>query len=164
MGVETGSLVLADIGGYTKYLTGVELDHPHDILADLLSVVVHTLTPALRLAKLEGDAVFCHLDDAEGGADASTLVTLVEACYFAFHARVRDIQFATSAPAERAAASRPTPKFLGHHGQYVAHEIAGSRELVGPDVVRDGGGALPGLTGAGPWFLRRALDRESHPC
>ncbi|HXJ66483.1 MAG TPA: DUF2652 domain-containing protein [Actinomycetota bacterium] len=136
MGVEHGSLVLADIGGYTKYLTGVELEHSHDILADLLSVVVRTLTPSLRLAKLEGDAVFCHLEDSEGGADANTLVTLVEGCYFAFHARVRDIQFATSCTC-RACSRIPdlTLKFLVHHGEYVVHDIAGHRELVGPDVV-----------------------------
>ncbi|HEY7281893.1 MAG TPA: DUF2652 domain-containing protein [Actinomycetota bacterium] len=136
MGVERGSLVLADIGGYTKYLTGVELDHSHDILADLLSVLVRTLTPALDLAKLEGDAVFCNLEDGDGGEDASTLVTLVEACYFAFNARVRDIQFATSCTC-RACSRIPdlTLKFLVHHGQYVVHDIAGNRELVGPDVI-----------------------------
>ncbi len=136
MGVEHGSLVLADIGGYTKYLTGVELDHSHDILADLLSVVVHSLAPPMKLAKLEGDAVFCHLEDAGGGADASMLVTLVEACSFAFLNRVRDIRFATSCSC-RACSRIPdlTLKFLVHHGQYVVHEIAGNRELVGPDVV-----------------------------
>ena len=31
MGVERGSLVLADISGYTSYLAGVELEHSHDV-------------------------------------------------------------------------------------------------------------------------------------
>ncbi len=31
-----GYLVLADISGYTSYLAGVELDHAHEILTDLL--------------------------------------------------------------------------------------------------------------------------------
>jgi hypothetical protein len=136
MGVEHGSLLLADIGGYTRYLTGVELEHSHDILADLLSVVIRNLTPPLHLAKLEGDAVFCYLNDSDGGEDASTLVTLVEGCSFAFHSRVRDIQFATSCTC-RACSRIPdlTLKFLVHHGEYVVHDIAGNRELVGPDVV-----------------------------
>jgi hypothetical protein len=34
--VRQGCLALADIGGYTAYLAGVELEHSHDILADLL--------------------------------------------------------------------------------------------------------------------------------
>jgi hypothetical protein len=36
--VRPGCLVLADIGGYTAYLAGVELEHSHDILADLLGM------------------------------------------------------------------------------------------------------------------------------
>jgi hypothetical protein len=48
--IERGCLVLADISGYTKYLAGVELDHSHDILADLLGVVVGHLTSRLVLA------------------------------------------------------------------------------------------------------------------
>jgi hypothetical protein len=50
---------LADIGFYTAYLAGVELEHSHDVLADLLGMVADNLCPPLRLAKLEGDAVFC---------------------------------------------------------------------------------------------------------
>ena len=37
--VRQGCLVLADISGYTAYLAGVELEHSHDVLADLLGVV-----------------------------------------------------------------------------------------------------------------------------
>lgn len=55
--VRDGCLVLADISGYTAYLAGVELEHSHDILADLLGMVTAGLCPPLGLAKLEGDAV-----------------------------------------------------------------------------------------------------------
>jgi hypothetical protein len=37
--VQRGCLLLADLSGYTRYLTGVELEHSHDVLADLLGVV-----------------------------------------------------------------------------------------------------------------------------
>ena len=57
--VQQGLLVIADIGGYTRYLSGVELEHSHDILADLLAVVSGRLERDLTLVKLEGDAVFC---------------------------------------------------------------------------------------------------------
>jgi hypothetical protein len=50
-----GCLAIADIGGYTRYLTGVELEHSTDVLADLLGVVVKALEPNFRIAKLEGD-------------------------------------------------------------------------------------------------------------
>ncbi|MBI4260268.1 MAG: DUF2652 domain-containing protein [Actinobacteria bacterium] len=137
MGIERGCLVLADITGYTEYLRGVELEHSHDILADILSVVVEQLTGQLILAKLEGDAVFCHAPvPDEEPPDPALLVTLVEGTYFAFQRRLQDIQHVTTCTCD---ACRRIPdlslKFLLHHGAYVVHEVVGNRELVGPDVV-----------------------------
>jgi uncharacterized protein YndB with AHSA1/START domain len=132
--VSNGCLVLADIGGYSRYLGGVELDHSHDILADLLGVVTDQLTGSLRLAKLEGDAVFCF--DPEDRASGEDLVTAIQSCYFAFERRQRTISVATSCECD---ACRRIPdlnlKFLAHHGSFVEHLVAGSRELVGADVV-----------------------------
>src|SRR5439155_10668275 len=85
-GVERGCLLIADISGYTAYLSGVELEHAHDILADLLGTVIGELRGLFQLAKLEGDAVFCHAPEPEpsddagvgaGGHDGSTLLTAV---------------------------------------------------------------------------------------
>ena len=53
-----GPLLIADLGGYTRFLTGTELDHAHDILADLIGVVAEALRPSIPIEKLEGDAVF----------------------------------------------------------------------------------------------------------
>ncbi len=51
-----GYLVLADISGYTSYLAGVEFDHAHEILTDLLDTIVRSFKSLLTIAKLEGDA------------------------------------------------------------------------------------------------------------
>jgi Protein of unknown function (DUF2652) len=92
--VANGCLVLADIGGYTTYLSGVELEHSHDILADLIGTVTDQLTGSLRLAKLEGDAVFCC--DPDDKVDGPSLLTAIQSCYFAFARRQRTISTATS--------------------------------------------------------------------
>jgi hypothetical protein len=129
--VERGCLVIADIGGYTKYLTGVELEHSTDILADLLNVVVDEMTGLLHLAKLEGDAVFAH-----GEASAAGLVPMLDACYFGFRTKLRTIENRTSC---RCDACRRIPdldlKFVAHHGKYAVHSVAGREELVGPEVI-----------------------------
>src|SRR5437879_11972689 len=85
--VREGSLVLSDIGGYTSYLAGVELEHSHDILADLLSMVAEGLCPPLRLAKLEGDAVFCVSPAGEGVGGGRVRGAL--ACTYLYFARRR---------------------------------------------------------------------------
>jgi uncharacterized protein YndB with AHSA1/START domain len=133
--VREGSLVLADIGGYTNYLARVELEHSHDILADLLGMVADSLCPPLRLAKLEGDAVFC-VSPPDGGTDGAHMLHALEAAYLSFSRRRRTVALCSSCTCE---ACRRTPelelKFCAHYGSFVEHEVAGSRELIGSDVI-----------------------------
>lgn len=134
-GVERGCLILADISGYTEYLTGVELEHSTDILADLINTIVEQMRGTFLLAKLEGDAIFAHAPDS-GGPEGISLVTAVEGCYFAFVQRQATIDRATTCECD---ACRRIPtlnlKFVVHYGSYAVHEVAGSSELVGSDVI-----------------------------
>lgn len=132
--VERGCLVLADIGGYTKYLSGVELEHSHDILADLMGLLADQLRGGLRLVQLEGDATFCY--GPENGIDGPMVLAMIESCYFTFVQRLQVIHRQTTCQCE---ACRLIPrlslKFLTHHGEYVQKMVAGSTQLVGRDVV-----------------------------
>jgi uncharacterized protein YndB with AHSA1/START domain len=127
--------VLADIGGYTNYLAGVELEHSHDILADLLGNVTDRMCPPLQLAKLEGDAVF-GVSDPQRPLDGDGLLELLEDTYLTFVRRRRTVALSSSCTCD---ACRRTPqlelKFCVHHGSFAEHEVAGSRELVGSDVI-----------------------------
>jgi hypothetical protein len=79
---ESGFLVLADLTGYTAYLSRSELEHAPAIAGDLLETIVGRLDPPFRLAKLEGDAAFLFVED--GRADGSLLLDAIEASYVAF--------------------------------------------------------------------------------
>ena len=57
---EEGYLVLADITGYTSFLTRTELEHAHGIVAELTTLVIARLAAPLRFVELEGDAVFAY--------------------------------------------------------------------------------------------------------
>jgi len=131
--VEHGFLVLADVGGYTRYLTTVELDHAQDVLADLIGVLAATMRGGLVIDKLEGDAVFAH---SPGSSRAEQILELVEASYFTFARRQRDIDHNTTCTC-RACSAIPdlALKFVVHHGEYVERDMSGSRELVGSDVI-----------------------------
>src|SRR6187397_840319 len=91
---ETGFLVLADLTGYTAYLSGSEIEHAPMIAGDLLETIVGRLEPPFRLSKLEGDAAFLYAED--GRADASLQLDAIEAAYFAFRRRLRSIDAATA--------------------------------------------------------------------
>jgi uncharacterized protein YndB with AHSA1/START domain len=130
---ERGCLVITDITGYTGYLTGTELDHAQDVLADLMETVVAALRP-LRLAKLEGDAAFAYAP--AGRMDGSMLLDLIEGCYFSFRGRLRDVRQATTCVC-RACAQIPSLnlKAFAHDGEFIRHRVAGRQELAGADVI-----------------------------
>jgi uncharacterized protein YndB with AHSA1/START domain len=131
---ESACLLIADISGYTDYLAGVELDHAQDILADLVDTVVGGLRPTFRLAKLEGDAAFAYLP-AET-LDSSLVQDTVEATYFAFRRRLRDIKQASRCECNACILIPSLDlKFVVHHGLIVRQQMAGMEELVGSDVI-----------------------------
>ena len=127
-------LLIADISGYTEYLSTVEIDHAQDILADLIGTVVTSLRPGFRLAKLEGDAAFCFAPAAK--VDGSMLLDTIERCYFSFRRRRRDVGQATSCPCN-ACVRIPNLnlKFVAHRGIALRQKMAGREELLGSDVI-----------------------------
>ena len=131
---DSACLVIADISGYTSYLAGVELDHAQDILADLTDVVVRTLRPTFKLAKLEGDAAFVYVIAPE--IDGSALQDTIERCYFAFRRRLRDVGQASQCECNACILiPRLDLKFVVHHGVVARQRMAGREELVGRDVI-----------------------------
>jgi hypothetical protein len=152
--IRHGCLVIADIGGYTRYLSGVELEHSTDILADLLQTVVDALEPNFAIAKIEGDAVFAY---DEGQADGAVVVDALTGAYMAFMRRRRTVTQLTTC---RCAACRSIGdlglKMVAHRGDFATHEIAGGIELVGRDVIlvhRLLKNDVAGRTGVGDYAL-----------
>ena len=90
-----GYLLLADISGYTAFLTGTELEHAHGIINELTRLIRERLTPPMHFVKLEGDAVFCYAN-ADSFEDGERFVELLEACYFAFSSRLLDMSRSTT--------------------------------------------------------------------
>lgn len=134
MATEPACLLIADISGYTGYLSGVELNHAEDILADLMGTIVSSLRPGFRLAKLEGDAAFTFAVTEK--IDGSLLLDAMESCYFGFRRRRRDVGQATSCTCN-ACVRIPdlNLKFVVHHGTILRQRVAGHDELLGPDVI-----------------------------
>jgi hypothetical protein len=131
---ETGFLVIADLTGYTAYLSGSEIEHAPAIAGDLLETIVGRLEPPFHLSKFEGDAAFLFAED--GRADGSLLLDAIEAAYIAFRRRLRSIDQATSCDCNSCRlAPRLDLKLFIHHGAFVHGRIAGRDELAGSDVI-----------------------------
>jgi uncharacterized protein YndB with AHSA1/START domain len=129
-----GYLVLADISGYTSFVAATELEHAHEILTELLELILGRMTPTLTLSKLEGDAVFAYVPEAKLRR-GETLLELIEATYVAFRDRREAVRRRTTCECN---ACRSIPsldlKFIAHHGDYIVQSVSGINELVGSDV------------------------------
>ncbi len=49
VGRMSGDLLLADISGYTKFLTGTELEHSHAIVTERIKLIRSRLVPPMRV-------------------------------------------------------------------------------------------------------------------
>jgi Protein of unknown function (DUF2652) len=130
-----GYLLLADISGYTQFLTGTELEHSHEIIRELTTLIRERLVPPMRFVKREGDAVFCY---AEAGTfrEGERLVELIEACYFDFSNRLLDMRRATTCRCAACATIGSLGlKFVTHYGTFVIERDDGREDLAGPDVI-----------------------------
>ncbi len=131
---ESACFVIADISGYTSYLTGVELDHAQDIIADLMDTVVTGLRPPFHLAKFEGDAAFVYA--VTDSIDGSLLQDAIESAYFAFRRRLLTIRQASVCECNACRRMGDLDfKFVAHYGQFIKHTMAGQEELAGGDVI-----------------------------
>ena len=140
-----GSLLLADISGYTGFLGGVaeahtdliiEADQPppaYAVLSHLLDTMVAAIDPPFRLVKFEGDAVFALAED--GSLDGADVLETLRRCYARFREELAlaGSQWTCSCNA-CARIGDLDLKFILHTGEFVAQSIAGREELLGHDV------------------------------
>ncbi len=131
---QTGFLVVADITGYSAYLSHTELEHAADVLRTLLDLLIDHAKAPLVMSGLEGDAVLSYSVDSlrfEGQA----FVELIEQTYVAFKRAIELMVMNTSCECNACANINALDlKFLVHHGRFVLQQMAGGVELVGADV------------------------------
>jgi Protein of unknown function (DUF2652)/Polyketide cyclase / dehydrase and lipid transport len=133
-GTQQGYFIIADISGYTAYLTGTELAHAQDILTKLIQAIIDAYKPPIELVELEGDAVYVYLPGAD--ARGPFVLGAIDGAYFAF-ARQRDSMTAIEPCVCAACANLPMLdlKFVVHFGEFGLQRLAGRAKPVGPDVI-----------------------------
>ncbi len=126
---------MADLSGYTAFMTSSELEHAGPILSNLLGTAIENIQAPLEIANLEGDAVFFWAPP-DRFVSGQTLLELCEKIYFAF-ADLRRQMLANTSCSCRACSNIAglDLKIFAHYGQFQVLELAGRRELSGPDVI-----------------------------
>lgn len=143
-----GTMLLADISGYTAFMRAVAQAHAADmaagtfvpkaypLLGSLLDGIVERIAPPFSISKLEGDAVFGFAPDHELQLRGPAVLACLTTCYESYRARLdaaRDLMTCTCDACSSIGGL--DLKFVLHHGEYVLQSIAGNQELLGPDVT-----------------------------
>jgi len=131
---EHGYIVIADITGYTAFLSSSELEHAEDSLRSLINLLIDQTKSPLVISRLQGDAVISYAPQASF-LQGQTLVEIIENSYVVFRQARERMQLNTTCTC---AACQNIPnldlKFLVHYGSYVLQPTPMYQELVGNDV------------------------------
>lgn len=139
-------LLLADISGYTGFMTGVEDEHGADfsngipaaysILGALLQSVIEGLAPDFELVKLEGDAVFAAAPATRLDGQGKEVLGRVATTYGSFiAARTRAIPSSDHVCTACPAVAHLDLKIVLHRGVAVRQAVGPGSDLLGPAVT-----------------------------
>jgi uncharacterized protein YndB with AHSA1/START domain len=130
-----GQLIIADISGYTRFLTESELEHANGIIAELLNTIIDSIELPLQVVEVEGDAVFMFAlmpEDTMG----QTMIEGVERLYTSFASALETMAFNTSCPCDACAnISSLGLKIVMHCGEIARSEVGGREKISGPSVI-----------------------------
>jgi hypothetical protein len=130
-----GFLILADVSGFTAFVTTTELEHGAEIIAALLDEVVGHLSPPLEIQEIEGDAVFA-LGGEEAARPTARLLEILEEAFAAFKTRQRAMQAVETCPCGACQQTGTLDlKMVVHHGPFVRHVVGGRSRVTGTAVI-----------------------------
>lgn len=125
-----GTLVLADISGYTSYMAGTEHEHSIEILKELMETIARSFEGRLRIDQLEGDALCATTERTD-----PEVVTWLHDTFGRFHERLRDIRELSTCPCRACSSAGDLGlKFIVHRGEFSRQQIGQQVQLYGTDV------------------------------
>ncbi|MFT5238266.1 MAG: hypothetical protein ACI9M9_001871 [Flavobacteriaceae bacterium] len=84
--MKTALLFIPDISGFTKFVQNTEIQHSQHVISELLEVLINANTQKLKLAEIEGDALFFYKED--NTLSQEKLLAQVETMYTAFYSHL----------------------------------------------------------------------------
>src|SRR5436190_3803424 len=130
-------LVIADIGGYTRFMNlhRLSLAHAQENTLRLLDAVIDA-APALELSGLEGDAAFLYVPEPSAEEVTRSLAGLTQVMHAAFHAEQGKMALLSVCPCDAChQTGKLTVKVVAHYGEVVVTPRRGGTTLAGVDVI-----------------------------
>lgn len=133
--MEKSFLFLPDISGFTKFVQSTEVEHSQHVIAELLEVLIAANTQDLKLAEIEGDALFFYKENEIPSQER--LLAQIETMFTAFYSHLKLLETNRICPCN-ACASAPNLqlKIVAHCGDLQFIEVQGNRKPFGQEVIQ----------------------------
>jgi len=130
-----GFLVLADISGFTAFVTATELEHGPPIIAALLEEVIRRMSPPLAIQEIEGDAVFA-LGVHGSVVPRAALLGVLRGAVAGFRTLQREMQEDETCACHACRnIGRLRLKIVGHYGTFLQQTVGGRVQAAGKEVI-----------------------------
>jgi hypothetical protein len=135
-------LIIADISGYTQYMTAnaKTLAHSQALITELVKAILFEVELPLKVAKLEGDAVFLfarkNTDLAAWSQSRKLIGWKILRLFERFSAKVTELSSATTCTCNACSHIQNLRlKVVVHSGEALFHQVLAFEELAGVDVI-----------------------------
>lgn len=135
-------LIIADISGYTQFMTAnaKTLAHAQAIITELVTAIIREVELPLTVAKLEGDAVFLYAKKEDGARSWSDTRKMIGdrllRFFTAFSGKLKELRGVTTCDCHSCRSmERLRLKLVVHSGEALFHHIFGTVDLAGVDII-----------------------------
>nr|WP_299340784.1 DUF2652 domain-containing protein [Allomuricauda sp.] len=127
-------LFIPDISGYTKFIQTTEIEHSQHVISELLEVLIHANTQDLKLAEIEGDALFFYKENEVPSQE--NLLAQIESMFTAFYSHLKLLEEHRICPCNACATAHNLElKIVAHAGDLTHIEVQGTRKPFGEQVI-----------------------------
>ncbi|MEA1786737.1 DUF2652 domain-containing protein [Arenibacter sp. GZD96] len=125
---------IPDISGYTKFINEVAIDHSTHIITELLEIIIASNTLDLKVAEIEGDAIFFYHIGKK--PTIKELLAQAEQMFFKFHQHLKTYEHSRICQCGACASAHElTLKIVCHFGETTLRKVGKHTKLFGPDVT-----------------------------
>ncbi|UWQ93747.1 DUF2652 domain-containing protein (plasmid) [Rhodobacteraceae bacterium M382] len=134
-GVKSAYFVIADISGYTKFMSETAIEHAKGILESLFGSMIPTIRSPLEVSGLQGDSVFAYALKSEV-VSQQFILDFAEQLYCVFARAKEKMLINTSCPCDACSTVDALElKIVVHHGDCIVQKTGDREELAGQDVI-----------------------------
>ncbi|AXT56525.1 DUF2652 domain-containing protein [Aquimarina sp. AD1] len=127
-------LFIPDISGYTKFVQNTEIEHSQHVIAELLEVLIKANTQNLKLAEVEGDALFFYKEGVV--LSQEKLLAQIETMFTSFYSHLKVLEKNRICPCNACATAPDLQlKIIAHSGELQFITVQGKRKPFGQIVI-----------------------------